>query len=304
MNFDFNKGLASFQTSMSDLGSSITPFAMRTRQMLNEKLGNAEEVTALPEEYLELEHRVDSLKSVVDKISTVTGVYEHDGYDYPPNLRESLTDLSRTVQTRVSEAANAQSASDLGTILAGGRDSKKPPKTLNHALGRAFASAKTDLDDSVSTPLGSSLTTLAEAQLAIGEAHVEQDTQVSQAHAALQTVRETSLTFASKARKNVHQARLSLDAAKSGLKAAGADQVADRQTEVEKAEDEFVAAIEDAVTVMKNVLETPEVVRVLAQFAEAQLTFYKQAAEQLEKVVPDLEKFRDEQEASYRESRQ
>ncbi|PRT54252.1 Protein GVP36 [Wickerhamiella sorbophila] len=304
MGFDFNKGLASLQTSMSDLGSTIQPFAMRTRQMLNEKLGNADEVTALPEEYLELERRVDSLKSVVQKVSTVTGVYEHDGYDYPPNFKESLTDLSRTVQTRVSEAANAQSASDLGTILSGGRDSKKPPKTLNHAIARSFASAKADLADSVATPLASALTSLSETEQTIGVAHVEQDSQISQVHASLQTVVDTSLTFAAKARKNVHQARLSLDAAKSALKTAAAEQVADRQTDVEKAEDEFVAAIEDAVTVMKNVLETPEVVRALAQFAEAQLAFHKQAVEQLESVVPELDKFRDEQEASYRESRQ
>lgn len=304
MGFDFNKGLASLQTSMSDLGSTIQPFAMRTRQMLNEKLGNADEVTALPEEYLELERRVDSLKAVVQKVSAVTGIYEQDGYDYPPNFKESLTDISRTVQTRVSEAANAQSASDLGTILSGGRDGKKPPKTLNHALSRTFAAAQTDLDSSAATPLGSALTSLAESQQSIGAAHVEQDSQIAKVHASLQTVVETSLTFAAKARKNVHQARLSLDAAKSALKNASAEQVADRQTEVEQAEDEFVAAIEDAVTVMKNVLETPEVVRALAQFAEAQLAFHKQAVEQLEAVVPQLDKFRDEQEANYRESRQ
>ncbi len=52
--------------------SSFTPFAARTQQYLREQLGQADEKTELPPDYIELEKRVDALKQVHQKLLAVT----------------------------------------------------------------------------------------------------------------------------------------------------------------------------------------------------------------------------------------
>ena len=52
--------------------ASFTPFAQRTQQMIKEQLGQAEDKTQLPDEYIKLEKRVDALKLVHQKLLQVT----------------------------------------------------------------------------------------------------------------------------------------------------------------------------------------------------------------------------------------
>lgn len=52
--------------------ANFTPFAQRTQQMIKEQLGQAEDKTQLPDEYIELEKRVDALKLVHQKLLQVT----------------------------------------------------------------------------------------------------------------------------------------------------------------------------------------------------------------------------------------
>lgn len=55
--------------------AQFTPFAARTQQFVKEQLGQADEKTQLPDDYLELEKRVDALKQVHQKLLSVTYVY-------------------------------------------------------------------------------------------------------------------------------------------------------------------------------------------------------------------------------------
>lgn len=119
--------------------------------------------------------------------------------------------------------------------------------------------------------------------------------------------------FATKARKNVENARLSLDAAKSRAKSGPGinfpgmgtarqdvhqeDNLTEEQrVEVETAEDEFVGCTEEAVGVMKNVLDTPEPLRNLADLVQAQLEFHKKAFEIYSELAPLIEGLQVEQE--------
>jgi hypothetical protein len=52
--------------------ASFTPFAQRTQQLIKEQLGQVEDKTQLPDEYIELEKRVDALKLVHQKLLQVT----------------------------------------------------------------------------------------------------------------------------------------------------------------------------------------------------------------------------------------
>lgn len=55
--------------------ANFTPFAARTQQLIREQLGQVEDKTQLPAEYIELEKRVDALKLVHQKLLQVTCVF-------------------------------------------------------------------------------------------------------------------------------------------------------------------------------------------------------------------------------------
>ncbi|KAJ4156848.1 BAR domain-containing protein [Fusarium falciforme] len=120
-------------------------------------------------------------------------------------------------------------------------------------------------------------------------------------------------------RANVENSRLSLDAVKAHAKgttfklggnAQGGEQHDEQelspeaQEEIEKAEDEFVTQTEEAVGVMKNVLDTPEPLRNLAELVAAQIEYHKKAYEVLTELAPVIEGLQTEQEAAYRKSRE
>jgi len=94
-----------------------------------------------------------------------------------------------------------------------------------------------------------------------------------------------------------------LDAAKSRAKGQGDSLSEDAKVEIEQAEDEFVGQTEEAVGVMKNVLDTPEPLRNLADLIAAQLEYHKKAYEILSELAPVVDNLQVEQEASYRKSR-
>jgi len=65
--------------------NTFTPFAARTQQFVKEQLGQADQKTELPADYLELEKRVDALKQAHQKLLAVTsvlsaGVSTHEWY--------------------------------------------------------------------------------------------------------------------------------------------------------------------------------------------------------------------------------
>ncbi|RPA71605.1 hypothetical protein BJ508DRAFT_217864 [Ascobolus immersus RN42] len=295
--------------------SSVQPFATRSQQFLKEQLGQAEEKTQLPADYLELEKRVDALKQAHQNMLQVTSQYANEAYDYPPNLRESVLDLSRTIQEKVALLAAANTPSEAQAALT--KPGPKPaPKTLHHALGRAALSSAHLLEPS--DPLATALEKYAIASEQVGEARLAQDQRiVSHFNAAFNTSLNTNIQFAQKARKNVENARLTLDAAKSKAKGGQGigfnfpgtqarrdpihhddEQSEEQRVEVETAEDEFVGCTEEAVGVMKNVLDTPEPLRNLADLVQAQLEYHRRAAEIYEDLAPLIEQLQVEQEVS------
>lgn len=312
--------MSKFQNFGKNITSNFSPFAARTGQFMREQLGQAEDKTQLPPDYIELEKRVDALKQVHQKLLAVTSQYGNEAYDYPPNLRESVIDLSRTIADKVQLLSTAGSAAEAQQALTK-PGPKAAPKTFNHALGRASLASAHVLDSS--DPLATALEKYALASEQVGEARLQQDSQiVSRFNSAFTTTLNTNLKFAEKARKNVENARLSLDAAKSRAKNGGlgfppigpgakkdvhADEehlTEDQRVEVETAEDEFVGCTEEAVGVMKNVLDTPEPLRNLADLVQAQLEFHKKAFEVYSELAPLIENLQVEQEANYRKSRE
>lgn len=107
-------------------------------------------------------------------------------------------------------------------------------------------------------PLANALEKYALASEKVGEARLAQDAQIqSRFLAGWNTTLNTNLMFAAKARRNVENARLTLDSIKASKKSAAKGDLdslsEEARAEIEQAEDEFVGQTEEAVSVMKNV---------------------------------------------------
>ncbi|OJJ46772.1 hypothetical protein ASPZODRAFT_159561 [Penicilliopsis zonata CBS 506.65] len=306
-----HKAMDKVQAFGKNLSASFSPFAARTQQMIKEQLGQADDRTQLPDEYIELEKRVDALKLVHQKLLQVTSQYSNEAYDYPPNIRESFNDLGRTISEKVTLLSQASSPGEAQAALTAPPSAKPQPKTFNHAIARASLAGSQTLAQSShdEDPLATALEKYALAEEKVGEARLAQDAQIqSRFLAGWNTTLNTNLMFAAKARKNVENSRLMLDSVKASKKAAARGDLdnlsEEARIEIEQAEDEFVGQTEEAVSVMKNVLDTPEPLRNLADLIAAQLEFHKRAYEILSELAPVVDGLQVEQEASYRKSRE
>ena len=196
--------------------------------------------------------------------------YSKEAYDYPPNIQESFTDLGRSITEKVSLLSHASSPAEAQAALTAPPTAKPQPKTFNHAIARASLAGSQQLQQSSPVgaspedPLATALEKYALAQEKVGEARLAQDQQI-QAHflTGWQTTLNTNIQFATKARRAVENARLSLDATKAAkrtqMQSKGlnpdddASMPEDIRAEIEAKEDEFVTQVEEAQSVMKNV---------------------------------------------------
>lgn len=116
-----------------------------------------------------------------------------------------------------------------------------------------------------------------------------------------------SLSLFLRARQSVRDARLHLDSWKQTLKVTEAtgktDKLEAQRNEVEGAEDKLVSATEEAIALMKSVLENPEPFRSLNAFVKAQAQYHKTAAELLEELSSEISRQALDVESDYRSSR-
>ena len=104
----------------------------------------------------------------------------------------------------------------------------------------------------------------------------------------------------------MQNARLALDAAKSRAGAGGKHEESYTEAQraaIEQAEDTFVEKVDEATSVMRNVLDTPEPLRNLSELVRAQAEFHARAAEILEEVSKNIGEIQMEQESSWRKGR-
>ncbi|KAK2612889.1 BAR domain-containing protein [Conoideocrella luteorostrata] len=313
-----------FGKNLSEIGAQITPFASRTFQFTKEQFGQAEDKTQLPPDYIDLEKKVDALKQAHQRMIAVTSQYSNEAYDYPPNIKETFQDLGRTVSEKVSLLSSATTTAEAQAALVAPPSAKPQPKTFSHAIARASLASSQSLHQNHTgageDPLATALEKYAIIMERVGEARLAQDSQIQSSFlAGWNTTLNTNLNFSTRARKNVERSRLSLDAVKArakgttfkiGGQGARTDQHDEQelspeaQEEIEKAEDEFVTQTEEAVGVMKNVIDSPEPLRNLSELVAAQIEYHKKAYEVLSELAPVIDGLQTEQEASYRKSRE
>ncbi|KAJ7252784.1 BAR domain-containing family protein [Mycena haematopus] len=306
----WNKLQSSFGSM--NIGASASKLAKgfnSSVQATKERLGTIapEEITELPQEYRDLEARVDALREAHVALLKITTVYETESYDYPVQINESISELSTTIGYGITNFA----ATNLkGTNLPAPAPVVVPTqqhKTLPHALGRASLTAHSAISRAAGgtdDKLGKALGLYAEGWEKIASARVQHDKVVRNSflHPWQQTL-TTSVNVALKARQAVRVSRLELDAAKQALKNASPAKQEQARLEVENAEDDLVQKTEVAITLMKTVLDNPEPIKNLNELAKAQLTYFSAATESLSGLQGEIEELSVAAEGEYRKSR-
>uniref|UniRef100_A0A1D1XNU9 Protein GVP36 n=1 Tax=Anthurium amnicola TaxID=1678845 RepID=A0A1D1XNU9_9ARAE len=281
---------------MNNFSRAFTKNISQAYQLASEKLGTAEDITELPQEYKGLELRVDALRTVHENILKITRIHTNSSYDYPGQIQETVKVLSRSVGDQIKSFTTSPTET---------REVETPalpqPKTYHHALSRTCSQGAELLG--TEDPFGTALVKYANVQERIGDHRIKMDSEITQKFVQpFNITLNTSIQFAMRARRNVNSTRLELDTAKRRYKSVRERSEAAR-LEVEQAEDKFVAAVEEATKLMKSVLETPEPLRNLAELVAAQLAFYKEAHETLAELAPEIDEMQVTQEALYRNSR-
>jgi len=191
---------------------------------------------------------------------------------------------------------------------------KPQPKTFNHAIARASLAGSQSI--AMATPQGSTepdplsqgLEKYAIAQEKVGEARLDQDEKIQGKFlAGWSATLNQNIKSADKARTAVTNARLSLDAAKSRAAASGKHEESYNEQQrrtIEAAEDVFVEKVDEATSIMRNVLDTPEPLRNVAELVKAQAEFHMRAAEILEEVGKNISEIQMDQETDYRKARE
>lgn len=287
-------------SSAERLGRTLTSSYQATR----ERLGQipAEDITELPQEYKDLETRVDALRQAHLNILKITRVYESETYDYPTQIQESLAELSSNVAHNVTSFAAANLKGTNIPTPSVAPAPKVQPKTLPHALSRAALSGASALGPEIR--LGKALDLYGNALAKVGAARLDQDDAIVERFLQpWQVTLTSSIAVAMKARAAVRASRLELDSAKQTLKSAGPARQEQARLEVENAEDDLVQKTEVAITLMKTVLDNPEPLKNINELIKTQLMFYAAAAESLSLVQGEIEEISLAAEGEYRKSR-
>ncbi|KAI0027970.1 BAR domain-containing family protein [Vararia minispora EC-137] len=304
------EGWNKLQSSIAglNLGQSANKFAKgfsSSVQATRERLGqiSSEEITELPQEYKDLEARVDALRQAHILLLKVGKVYENESYDYPAQVQETISELGTTIGAGITNFA----ATNLkGTNLPAPSPTQPPRaqhKTLPHALGRASTQAAQVVQRTTGPEdrFGRALAEYAGAWDKIAEARIVHDEAVVQnfTYPWQQTLNQ-SINLAMKARQAVRTSRLELDAAKQTLKNANPAKQEHARLEVENAEDDLVQKTEVAITLMKRVLDDAAPVRNINELVKAQLAYFAAAAEALNTVQGEIEELAVAAEGEYR----
>ncbi|ODV61332.1 Gvp36p [Ascoidea rubescens DSM 1968] len=294
-----SRSIQGIGTQVQGFGSQVIPSVKRTQRLIEEKLGNVNDVSQLPQDYVDLEKKIDSIKLIYNKLLNITMIYENENYDYPPNLKENFIDLSNNVVEKVRDLSKVTSVQEMESVLIGGNSNqnKAPPKTLNHALGRAAITGSQDLQKNTSAnnstfnlSLIDALNKFGSTELKIGEARLTQDNLIrSRFNLPMQKTLKTSLKNCQRARILVEQKRLSYDSARSSLKnCKNPAKEQSLRSQMETLEDEFASATEDAVSIMKSVIENSQPLNELIELVNAQLIYHQQATNLLSSLLPEI----------------
>nr|KAJ3423039.1 hypothetical protein HK105_003865 [Polyrhizophydium stewartii] len=273
-----NAVLSSFTQSLKPLGREVGKQWIQVQQFAKERIGGSTDVTELPPEYRQLEEqKVDKIKAAHEQLLKVSRNYTLPAYDYEPALNDKVVDFANTVSSGATSLADKLSGGQIAQGSASRPVSQETPPSLSHAFAKAALQAAESVNPE--EPLAAALKKFANAEERAGNMRVKQDSDaVAKFHNPLLKTLNQKIADAMKARRNVQSVRLTYDACRSRLKGVPPEKAEALRTEMEKSEDEFVVAVDDAMGKMKLVVENNEMLRAIADLVAVQLQYHKLGA--------------------------
>ncbi|GMM34373.1 hypothetical protein DASC09_016980 [Saccharomycopsis crataegensis] len=311
---------------VKDFSENFQPYTKNAIDLMKETIGSGisgDEVSALPPDYLLLERKADNLKAIYNRFLEVTQTYEIESYDYPPNIKESITDLSKTFSEKFQELSSASTTKEAEKILIK-PSSNQSPKTLAHAIAKAAAVSRESLlkqveaeeqeedeEEDKEDSFAKVLLKLADTQKSIGSKRLEQDSLViNKFNSKIKEILDKMFKDTVKNRKHVNQSRYRLDHIRYEIKIAEEEQEKlktsegeDKKEEIEKhtkyledlnskleaAEDELVNSTIVAAKSMKKFLNPVESIGLIKILTTIQMNYFKAAAADLELLLKDID---------------
>ncbi|KAI9330982.1 BAR domain-containing family protein [Obelidium mucronatum] len=286
-NLTSKASLANIRDAASKAAEQLKPlgntaaqrFSMAT-QYAKEQLNKNSDVTELPPKYRDLEEKVDKIKATHEAFLKLSGTYSKKHYDYVPVFSETAKDMASVV------SAGWTSLITGSTPVANPND--EVPPSLSHAYCKAAKTSAASLGSE--EPFAVALNKFGDTHEAIGEARLKMDEAIIEKfHKPYTTTLNQLIQHANRARRNVQGARLNYDAARAKMKSVKPGSEEGARAEMEATEDAFVAAVDDAMSKMTLVVESPEPLRNLADLVAAQLNYFKAAHEALAALSPEID---------------
>ncbi|KAJ1920487.1 BAR domain-containing protein [Mycoemilia scoparia] len=240
------------------------------------RFGANAHITELPQDYLVLEQRFLALQKTHRQLVRLTKgfVSSANGLNMEQIQTQAISYTKQAGQ-QINRFIGTNAGSDPNSQNANAAQEDNKPKTYYHAVSRECleSSEKVDLEQ----PLGAGMFKFGCLEEKVGNAELVQDL-----------------------RKQVYDARIMLDAAKTSHKNAKPERQAALAQDVEKAEDHYVTIVEKTMTQMRELLESPELLRSLSSLVAAQIQFHQKALEHLQDLAPELDEIQATQEALYK----
>ncbi|KAJ3197283.1 hypothetical protein HK101_004764 [Irineochytrium annulatum] len=274
-------GIFSWTTKIQ--GQAARQFSA-VQQSFKEKFGTAKDITELPLKYRELEEKVDKIKAMHETLIKVSANYTRPHYDYEPPFADSALDFATTITTKKVMYVPSNNAKDGAIKLpADGADQEPPkeepitpsavssssamPRSLSHALAKAATVGAAGIP--AEDPMGSALRKFSSAHERIGNARLKLDAEAStKFHTPYVNMLQIQIAQAMASKPEREEAA---------------------RSEMEAAEDEFVAVVDDAMGKMATVIDNPQPLKCLADLVSAQLSYFKTACEVMAQVAPEID---------------
>ncbi|KAJ2523269.1 BAR domain-containing protein [Coemansia sp. RSA 1939] len=289
----------SFSKFTKNVSSNWTPFADKVskgftqyKQLATEKLGSNAEVTELPSDYVALEKRYEAVRQ-----AQLLLVRHAKTYTAPPSQFD-VQALQSQFSSLTSKIGGKQ---DAETVAAARREEEERNARSTHEHVLARSSLEVAEKIGLEEPLGAALFKFGSIEEKVGDEKLKQNKTIHRGFIEPTTGNiDSGIALAQNARKEVNAARLTLDAAKTSFKNAKPEKADAVRRDVEAAEDHFVTVVEEAMKLMRAVVESPEHLRYLSELIKAQLAFHKEAAALLGDLAPEIDEILVTQEALYR----
>ncbi|ODV60329.1 uncharacterized protein ASCRUDRAFT_47457 [Ascoidea rubescens DSM 1968] len=307
-NFNFQNFSSSLQGSLKEiskdvnnalkpLNENLQPFTQKTFRLIQGRFIPNEDVSELPQEYLLLEKKCDTLRNVYKQLLSVTQTYEIEGYDYPPNLKESIVDFSKAFSEKVQGLAAAATTEEAEKILSTPSSSQQYPNTLAHALSRACFSSRNLLlkidQNSNRNALAKVLFLLGESQRDIGDKRLDQDKLIFQEfNQKIQDILNKSFKETTDDRKKVETSRLVFDQLRHEIKLdkIKREKLIELNNKLEIAEDELVNNTAQAVNSMKKLIDPLESINLIKIFIKIQLNYHQFIVNKYNTLLTEIDK--------------